>query len=149
MPLVVREAVRGLTGLPGSPSGAGEGSAAAFGLRCAVGRSCRWREPRASARRARSGSAESAFSKPAGTVAVTLRRVDNDQSLDVDILGPWDSDIDSRIFSYRTGLAQELLGKAVGETVEIRLAGQEGEYRIEALGKAVDRLAPASSRQES
>ena len=37
----------------------------------------------------------------------------------VTILGQWDADLERRIFANGSGLAQNLMGRTVGDTVEI------------------------------
>jgi transcription elongation GreA/GreB family factor len=67
---------------------------------------------------------------------VLLRRDDGDQ-LEMTFMGPWDSDLSSHVYAYQTPLAQDLMGKKVGDEVSCKLEGHEGTYRIEALGVAV------------
>jgi transcription elongation GreA/GreB family factor len=68
---------------------------------------------------------------------VTLQGPDG-RSVDVKFLGPWDSDTERGIYSYQTRLAEALLGKKPGESVEIELDGQAGTYTIESLGQAIE-----------
>jgi len=68
---------------------------------------------------------------------VRLRAVDGQGDVELSILGPWDSDVDSRVYSYGTPLAKALLGKGVGETVTLKLDGRESEWTIVHLGSAV------------
>jgi transcription elongation GreA/GreB family factor len=68
---------------------------------------------------------------------VTLQRLADGTELELSFLGPWDSNPDGGVFSYQTALALELMGKAVGETVNLKLDGKDGEYRIERLASAV------------
>ena len=63
---------------------------------------------------------------------VTLKRPDG-TSTELTLLGPWESNVAERIYSYRTPLAQAMMGKAVGETVTLTLDGAEGEYTIESV----------------
>jgi transcription elongation GreA/GreB family factor len=68
---------------------------------------------------------------------VLLRRVADGRELEMSFLGAWDSDIDRGLYSYQTGVGQELMGKRVGDTIQIRFEGMEGEYRIDSLGSAL------------
>jgi transcription elongation GreA/GreB family factor len=61
---------------------------------------------------------------------VAMRRTSGDGTMDVSILGPWDTDLPRRRYSYQTAMAQSLLGKAIGETATLRLEGDEAEYEI-------------------
>lgn len=49
------------------------------------------------------------------------------------ILGPWDADFEKRVLSYRSPIAQALLGKKIGDTVEIRKNEQIKQYTIESI----------------
>ena len=46
------------------------------------------------------------------------------------ILGAWDSDPDNNILSYKTPLAQQLLGKQKGDTASTRIGGNAEEWKI-------------------
>jgi len=49
------------------------------------------------------------------------------------ILGAWDSDPDKGVVSYLTPLAQALISKKVGETVEFDMDGAPKRYRIDRI----------------
>ncbi len=55
------------------------------------------------------------------------------------ILGAWDSDPESNILSYQTPLARALTGRKVGEVVEIEVDGHKDKWRIESIGRWIDR----------
>ncbi|MDP6802675.1 MAG: GreA/GreB family elongation factor [Gemmatimonadota bacterium] len=63
-----------------------------------------------------------------GTTA-TLAPTDGGDSIEVTILGPWDSDPDARVFSHLSDLALGLLGTATGEGVDL----EEKSYRVESI----------------
>jgi transcription elongation factor GreA len=67
---------------------------------------------------------------------VTLRRTAGAGTIDMSILGPWDTDLARRRYSYQTALATALLGKHVGETATLKLEGDDAEYTIEAIDVA-------------
>jgi len=79
---------------------------------------------------------------PADTAGIgsrlRLRRLGDGNELTVTILGPWDTDLANRVYSYQTPLALEFLGKHLGQTGTIRIEGIEGEYRIEGLECGVE-----------
>ena len=55
------------------------------------------------------------------------------------ILGAWDSDPQNDILSYKTPLAQELLGKKQGETASTRIGGNEEEWTIVNIERWLDK----------
>ena len=65
---------------------------------------------------------------------VTLCSNSDGTKVDVTFLGPWESDINKKIFNYQTPLAQLFMGKAVGAAVTTRFdGGSEVEYTIERI----------------
>ena len=46
------------------------------------------------------------------------------------ILGAWDSDPDNDVLSYKTPLAQQLLGKTAGEVVTTKIGGNEEDWTL-------------------
>ncbi|MFP4157495.1 MAG: transcription elongation factor GreA [Opitutales bacterium] len=54
------------------------------------------------------------------------------------ILGAWDSDPDNDVLSYKTPLAQALLGKATGTTVKTQIGGNEEEWTVLKIDRWVD-----------
>jgi len=55
------------------------------------------------------------------------------------ILGAWDSDPENDILSYKTPLAQQLLGKTEGTTVTTKIGGAEESWKILKIERYVDR----------
>ena len=55
------------------------------------------------------------------------------------ILGAWDSDPENNILSYQTPLAQSLMGKKEGEDVSTEIDGVSHLWRVESVGRWVDR----------
>jgi transcription elongation GreA/GreB family factor len=68
---------------------------------------------------------------------VILRRVGDGSEITVSFLGPWDIDMDRRVFSYLSAMAQELMGRKIGETVSLKFEGEPHDYVIEAVAPAV------------
>ena len=68
---------------------------------------------------------------------VHLRRLSDRQELALTFLGPWDIDAQKSVYNYQTRMAQDLMGKSVGATVEIRMEGFEGFYTVERLESAI------------
>ena len=54
------------------------------------------------------------------------------------ILGAWDSDPKNDILSYKTPLAQQLIGKESGETVSTKIGGNEEQWTILSIGRWLD-----------
>jgi len=69
---------------------------------------------------------------------LTLKRDGDGLELEVRFLGPWDVDVANRVFSYLSQLGQGMMGKTLGDEVEVKVHGIEGTYRIEALGSALE-----------
>ncbi len=68
---------------------------------------------------------------------VVLRRTADGERVELTFLGPWDSDVGRRIYSYQTPLALSLMGKPVGATLPVKVDGVEDEYTIEQTGPAL------------
>lgn len=54
------------------------------------------------------------------------------------ILGAWDSDPDNDVLSYKTPLAQALLGKEPGATVTTKIGGNEEQWTVLRIARWVD-----------
>ena len=54
------------------------------------------------------------------------------------ILGAWDSDPQNDILSYKTPLAQQLIGKESGETVRTKIGGDEEQWTILSISRWLD-----------
>jgi transcription elongation GreA/GreB family factor len=67
---------------------------------------------------------------------VTLKRLSDEHTVEVTILGPWDSNPDEGIYAYGTRMAQTLLGKELRQVVPLKFEGDDEEYRIESLRTA-------------
>jgi transcription elongation factor GreA len=65
--------------------------------------------------------------------SVRLTRLADGSQIELTFLGPWDSDPGSRVYAYTSQIARALMGKAPGQTAAIRIEGEEGEYRVEAV----------------
>ena len=63
---------------------------------------------------------------------VTLKQVESDETVDYTILGAWDSDPSKNIISYKTALAQSLLGKKKDDVVSMSDINKEN-WQIEAI----------------
>ncbi len=49
------------------------------------------------------------------------------------IMGPWESDVDNKVFSYLAPLAQKLLDKEVGDKVDFTLNGIKHSYEVKKI----------------
>ncbi len=70
-----------------------------------------------------------------GTV-VTLRDTNSGEEETYTILGAWDGDPERAIISYQTAIGQALLGRRLGEIVELNTAEDTGRYAITAIEPA-------------
>jgi transcription elongation factor GreA len=64
---------------------------------------------------------------------VIMRRVTDAWQYELSILGPWEADPSTGTFSYQTPVAQRILGKRIGDTVEFDHTGAAGTYEVVAL----------------
>ena len=55
------------------------------------------------------------------------------------ILGAWDSDPKNDVLSYKTPLAQQLLGKEPGATAATKIGGNEEEWTIIKITRWLDK----------
>jgi len=63
---------------------------------------------------------------------------DDGVDITITLLGPWESNLATHIYSYQTPLARRLLGKRVGDTTAIAIEGAEHTYTINAIEVAID-----------
>jgi transcription elongation factor GreA len=68
---------------------------------------------------------------------VSLKNVTSGTEIELTFLGPWDADLQKKILSYQTPIAQQLMGHPIGDVIHLTLDGEEGDYRIERLEVAV------------
>jgi transcription elongation GreA/GreB family factor len=77
-----------------------------------------------------------------GTV-VTLRDTSTNEEETYTILGAWDGDPDRAIISYQTAIGKSLLGRRLGEVVELNAENDSGRYAIVAIEPApLDQVPP-------
>lgn len=69
---------------------------------------------------------------------VALRNTETTRAETYTILGPWDVNLDKGVISYTAPLAKGLLGRKVGETVEVQLpGGQRAIYEVTGIERAI------------
>ena len=64
---------------------------------------------------------------------VIFRHLDTGSPAEMVFLGPWDADIERHVYNYKAPVAQALMGKTVGQTVELTTADPQGSYEIVAI----------------
>lgn len=69
---------------------------------------------------------------------VELEQASTGQSTTYSILGAWDGDPENNILSYQTPLAKALLGKQIGETVDVDIDGHNETWTIKGIERWVD-----------
>jgi transcription elongation factor GreA len=69
---------------------------------------------------------------------VSLKEGSTGKTSNYSILGAWDSDPKNDILSYKTPLAQQLLGKENGETVTTKIGGNEEQWTILSITRWLD-----------
>jgi transcription elongation factor GreA len=70
---------------------------------------------------------------------VRLRNGDDGQERTVTFLGPFETDLERHIYSYQAPVAQQLMGKRIGDRVRLIFEGHESEFEVLALEAAVTR----------
>ena len=84
-----------------------------------------------------------------GTIA-TLRETSSGKQETYTILGAWDGDPDRQIISYQAALGQALLGRRVGEVVNLNTDQGSGTFEIVSIQPGpVDVLPPESAAEET
>ena len=68
---------------------------------------------------------------------VHLKRLRDGADVTLTFLGPWDADPDQGIYSYQTRMGLDLMGRAPGEEVVLKIEGEEEPYRIERVASAL------------
>jgi transcription elongation factor GreA len=71
-----------------------------------------------------------------GTKAI-FKRVRDGEPYELSFLGPWEADAEKGRLNYRAPLAQAVLGKRIGDTIEFDHTGAAGTYEIVALENAL------------
>jgi transcription elongation GreA/GreB family factor len=57
---------------------------------------------------------------------------------DITVLGPWEANVEKRIYNYQAPLCLRLKALHVGDTVTLDLGGEERAYRIDAIVNALE-----------
>jgi len=68
---------------------------------------------------------------------VVFKRVGDDEPYELSLVGPWEADAEKGRLNYRAPLAQTILGKRIGDTIECDHTGATGTYAIVALDNAL------------
>ena len=68
---------------------------------------------------------------------VVLKRLTDAQRYEMSFAGPWEADLDRCWFNYQVPLAQTVMGKRIGEKVELNHADTSGTYEIVELHNAL------------
>ena len=61
------------------------------------------------------------------------------ESITYHILGAWDSDPEENILSYKTPLAQKLLGEKANSVVEVEVANNSQTWKLKSISRYLDR----------
>jgi transcription elongation factor GreA len=70
---------------------------------------------------------------------VELKNVSTGKTYKYSILGAWDSDPENDVLSYKTPLAQALLGKEPGASASTKIGGNEEDWTVVSLSRWVDK----------
>lgn len=63
--------------------------------------------------------------------------VEGGDSMQIVLLGPWDTDYEKMILSYRSEVGRSLLKKKKGDRVKLRIGGMEREYSVQDIESAL------------
>ena len=69
---------------------------------------------------------------------VKIENADSKEKVTYHILGAWDSDPDKNVLSYKTPLAQNLLGKEANAVVEVEVAGNSQTWKLNSISRYID-----------
>lgn len=67
---------------------------------------------------------------------VTVEEVKSGEQNTYTILGPWDADYEKRILSYRSPIGMVILGKKVGDVVDLKIGDQTRKLKILSIEKS-------------
>lgn len=76
---------------------------------------------------------------------VELKDSSTEKAQKYSILGAWDSSPDNNILSYKTPLAQALIGKEAGDSVTTKIGGNEERWVILSITRWVDEKQPIAT----
>ncbi len=66
---------------------------------------------------------------------VAMKHVDTGGAFELTFLGPFDASVDDHVYNYKAPFAQEIMGTAVGDHVELPMAEPPGTYEIISVGR--------------
>jgi transcription elongation GreA/GreB family factor len=69
---------------------------------------------------------------------VKLKDTGSGEQICYTILGAWDGDPDNNVLSYLTPLGQSILGKKVGDDIQIDVEGNSQSLIVESVSRWVD-----------
>jgi transcription elongation factor GreA len=64
---------------------------------------------------------------------VIVRQSPEGERLTMTFLGPWEAEVDKGVYNYQAPMAQQVMGRAVGESVVLKLQDAEAEWTIEQI----------------
>jgi transcription elongation GreA/GreB family factor len=64
---------------------------------------------------------------------VLLESASDGAPLTLTFLGPWEADVEQRVLNYQAPLSRSVMGRTVGDAVDIDLGDTHGTYRITAI----------------
>jgi transcription elongation factor GreA len=70
---------------------------------------------------------------------VEIENTETDEQVTYHILGAWDGNPDEDILSYKTPLAQQLLGQEANTVVEVEVAENSQSWKLKSISRYVDR----------
>jgi len=66
---------------------------------------------------------------------ISFENIDAGQKSNYIILGPWDADYENKILSYRSPIAKALLGKRIGDEIDMQIGDDRKKIKIKSIEK--------------
>jgi len=68
---------------------------------------------------------------------VIFHRTTDGQPYEMSLVGPWEADADRAYFNYQAPISRKVLGKNIGDVIELVHGDTDGSYEIVALKNAL------------
>ena len=62
-----------------------------------------------------------------------LKRLENGETLEFLLLGPWEANVEQGIYNYKSPVGQALMGLRLGQQADINIGMLVGKFQVEAV----------------